>query len=183
MRSSRPSPPRASAFASSPSPSFPGAALPRRCSIAAGSARRISSGRCSRWPAPARPRLGGPASRAQALDRAAALVYHGSVWQGSVVSIHVAPEASALMRSVAEVRAAPGRGLEGDRYFTRLGFYSPRPGYGGRGVTPIEGEVLEALAHGAVNAEGQRLRVKLTPAGHPRQPPAARGAPKPTVHL
>jgi len=86
------------------------------------------------------------------------------VWQGSVVSIHVAPEASALMRSVAEVRAVPGRGLEGDRYFTGLGFYSPRPGYGGREVTLIEVEVLEALAHGAVNAEGQRLGIKLTPA-------------------
>jgi len=80
------------------------------------------------------------------------------------VSIHLAPQASAPMQSVAEARAVPGRGLEGDRYFTGLGFYSSKPGYGGREVTLIEVETLEALANGAVNAEGQRLGIKLTAA-------------------
>ncbi len=86
------------------------------------------------------------------------------MWQGSVASIHVAAEASAPMKSVAEARAVPGRGLEGDRYFEGRGFYSPKPGYGGREVTLIEVETLEALVNGAVNAEGQRLGIKLTPA-------------------
>jgi len=80
------------------------------------------------------------------------------------VSIHLAPQASAPMQSVAEARAVPGRGLEGDRYFTGLGFYSSKPGYGGREVTLIEVETLEALANVAVNAEGQRLGIKLTAA-------------------
>jgi hypothetical protein len=45
-------------------------------------------------------------------------------WEGNVVSIHVAPEASAAMQPITEVRAFPGCGLEGDRYFAGTGFYS-----------------------------------------------------------
>ena len=33
------------------------------------------------------------------------------MWQGHVVSLHIAPEASAKMETVTEVRAVPGRGL------------------------------------------------------------------------
>ncbi|MGH7478341.1 MAG: MOSC domain-containing protein [Candidatus Methylomirabilales bacterium] len=49
------------------------------------------------------------------------------------------------MVSVKEVRAIPGKGLEGDRYFTQTGTYSkkPRPN---REVTLIEVEAIEALA-------------------------------------
>lgn len=86
------------------------------------------------------------------------------MWQGSVVSIHLAKEASAPMESVPSVRAVPGRGLEGDRYFLGTGFYSAKPGVGGREVTLIEVEAVEALLHGAQNAEGQRLGIKLSPA-------------------
>jgi hypothetical protein len=46
------------------------------------------------------------------------------VWEGTVVSIHIAREATATMQSIAEVRALPGRGLEGDRYFAGTGYYS-----------------------------------------------------------
>jgi MOSC domain-containing protein YiiM len=48
------------------------------------------------------------------------------------------------MVSVKEVRAIPGKGLEGDRYFTQTGTYSkkPRPD---REVTLIEIEAVEAL--------------------------------------
>ena len=67
------------------------------------------------------------------------------MWQGRVLSIHVAPAASAPMESVAEARAVPGRGLEGDRYFLGTGYYSPRPSAGGREITLIEAETLEAL--------------------------------------
>ncbi|MFQ5896901.1 MAG: MOSC domain-containing protein [Candidatus Methylomirabilia bacterium] len=53
------------------------------------------------------------------------------------------------MVSVGEVRALAGRGLEGDRYFHRVGTYSdkpaPRGGPPAREVTLIEIEAIEAL--------------------------------------
>ncbi|MGH7423278.1 MAG: MOSC domain-containing protein, partial [Candidatus Methylomirabilales bacterium] len=44
-----------------------------------------------------------------------------------------------------EVRAIPGKGLEGDRYFTQTGTYSKKPRLD-REVTLIEVEAIEALA-------------------------------------
>ncbi len=81
------------------------------------------------------------------------------MWEGTVVSIHVAAEASALMQSITEVRAFPGRGLEGDRYFAGTGFYSKKSSYGGREVTLIEMEAVEALLGGVRNAEGERFGI------------------------
>ena len=86
------------------------------------------------------------------------------MWEGTVVSIHVAAEASAPMQSITEVRAFPGRGLEGDRYFAGTGFYSSTPSYGGREVTLIEIEAVEALFGGVLGAEGKRLGIKLAAA-------------------
>ncbi len=86
------------------------------------------------------------------------------MWEGTVVSIHVGAEASAPMQSITKVRAFPGRGLEGDRYFTGTGFYSNKSSYGGREVTLIEIETVEALFGGVLNAEGERLGIKLTAA-------------------
>ncbi|MBI4636586.1 MAG: MOSC domain-containing protein [Candidatus Rokubacteria bacterium] len=86
------------------------------------------------------------------------------MWQGSVVSIQIAREASAPMETLGEVRAVPGRGLEGDRYFLGRGFYSPKASFGGREVTLIEVEAIEALWGGVVNAQGERLGIKLAPA-------------------
>ena len=86
------------------------------------------------------------------------------MWEGSVVSIHIAPEASAPMLSITEVRALPGRGLEGDRYFAGTGFYSRTPSYGGREVTLIELEAVEALFGGVLNASGERFGIKLAAA-------------------
>jgi MOSC domain-containing protein YiiM len=86
------------------------------------------------------------------------------MWQGSVVSIHVAPKASAPMDVVAEARAVPGRGLDGDRYFLGAGVYSPKPSHGGREITLIEVEAVRALLDGVQNAEGHRLGIKLSPA-------------------
>jgi MOSC domain-containing protein YiiM len=86
------------------------------------------------------------------------------MWQGTVVSIHIAKEAGQPMETVSEARAVPGRGLEGDRYFLGRGIYSPKPGYGGREVTLIEVEAVEALFDGVQNAEGHRLGIKLSPA-------------------
>jgi MOSC domain-containing protein YiiM len=64
---------------------------------------------------------------------------------GLVVSIHVAPSAGASMAPLRAVRAVPGRGLEGDRYFSKIGTYSARDG-ADREVTLIETEAVEALA-------------------------------------
>lgn len=49
------------------------------------------------------------------------------------------------MKSVKHVRAIPGKGLEGDRYFSASGTYSDRP-EPGREVTLIESEAIEAMA-------------------------------------
>ena len=86
------------------------------------------------------------------------------MWEGRVVSLHIAPRAAAPMQSVAEVRAVPGRGLEGDRYFAGTGFYSTTPSHGGREVTLIEMEAVEALFGGVINAEGKRPRIRLAAA-------------------
>lgn len=63
---------------------------------------------------------------------------------GTVVSLHVATTGSAPMKSVSEVHALAGQGLQGDRYALKLGTYSNQPG-SGRDLTLIEMEALEAL--------------------------------------
>src|SRR6266571_4221696 len=67
------------------------------------------------------------------------------LWHGEVVSIHIAPKAEDPVKSVKAVRAIPGKGLEGDRYFRASGTYSDRPGPG-REITLIESEAIEAMA-------------------------------------
>src|SRR5260370_31823449 len=65
------------------------------------------------------------------------------MFEGTIVSINIAANAEGPMRSIGEVRAVPGRGLEGDRYFFRQGtFYKPQPD---RELTLIEAEAIEAL--------------------------------------
>ncbi len=68
---------------------------------------------------------------------------------GTVVSLHIASAARAPLKSVAEVHARPGKGLEGDRYFEEVGTHSGKPGARGappaREVTLIELEAIEAL--------------------------------------
>jgi MOSC domain-containing protein YiiM len=86
------------------------------------------------------------------------------MWQGRVVSLHVSPRGGAPMEVVPEVRAVPGRGLEGDRYFLGSGHYSPRPSPGGREVTLIETETIAALFDGVLNSDGETLDIKLTAA-------------------
>jgi MOSC domain-containing protein YiiM len=48
------------------------------------------------------------------------------------------------MNVIDSVRAIPGRGLEGDRYFSQSGTYSAKNG-ADREITLIENEALEAL--------------------------------------
>ena len=65
------------------------------------------------------------------------------MFEGTVISINIAPEAEAPMQSISEVRAVPGQGLEGDRYFDHKGTFSkPQPD---RELTLIEAEAIEAL--------------------------------------
>jgi len=66
------------------------------------------------------------------------------IWRGFVVSIFVGATATKPLESVAQVRAVPGKGLEGDRYFSSQGTFSNSPGPS-REVTLIEAEALEAL--------------------------------------
>ena len=68
------------------------------------------------------------------------------MFEGEVVSIHIAPVASEPTVSVEEAHAVPGKGLEGDRYFKGEGKFSDRPDPG-RELTLIELETIEALEH------------------------------------
>ena len=65
-------------------------------------------------------------------------------WKGEVVSIQVAEQSGSPMIALKEARAVVGRGLEGDRYFNKVGTYSDRSDPG-RDVTLIESEAVEAL--------------------------------------
>ena len=64
--------------------------------------------------------------------------------QAIVVSIHTATMGGGPMRSVPNAQVVVGRGLEGDRYYNKLGTYSNQPG-SGRDVTLIEIEAIEGL--------------------------------------
>jgi MOSC domain-containing protein YiiM len=66
------------------------------------------------------------------------------MWQGAVVSIHIGRVGGGPLASVAQALAAPGKGLEGDRYASGLGTYSDTPGLG-REITLLEIEAIEAL--------------------------------------
>jgi len=63
------------------------------------------------------------------------------MFEGTVISINITPVAEAPMQSVDEVRAIPGRGLEGDRYFDNKG----RAPEVKRELTLIEAEAIEAF--------------------------------------
>jgi len=91
----------------------------------------------------------------------------GETWQGSVVSIHVTPEAGAPMVVVPEARALLGHGLEGDRYATGRGHYSPRPSQGGREITLIETETIDALGHLGVKVSAAETRRNVATRGVP----------------
>ena len=65
------------------------------------------------------------------------------MFEGTVVSINITAQAAAPMQSVEQVRAIPGRGLEGDRYFDNKG----RAPEVKRELTLIEAEAVEAMKH------------------------------------
>lgn len=80
-------------------------------------------------------------------------------WRGELLHIHIAAKASAGMQELSEARLIAGSGIEGDRYATGLGTYSPR-WHVDRQVTLIEVEVLETLA--------RDRKIVLTPSEHRR---------------
>lgn len=66
------------------------------------------------------------------------------MFEGTVISIHIASDGAAPMQTVAEAHAVPGRGIEGDRYYECKGTKSsvPQPD---RELTLIEVEAVEAM--------------------------------------
>ena len=88
-------------------------------------------------------------------------------WTGRLDAIYIAPEAKAPMESVAAVRAEPGRGLEGDRYWKGEGAFSRWPGPR-REVTLIAAEALaEAEAEFGVAVSAGEHRRNLVVSGVP----------------
>jgi hypothetical protein len=66
----------------------------------------------------------------------------------SVLAIYIAPSARAAMVACESVTAMPGKGLEGDRYFSSQGtFFREQEVLPDKEVTLIEQEALDALAH------------------------------------
>jgi len=65
------------------------------------------------------------------------------MWQGRLLHIHTAVKGRAPMQARERARLIAGEGIEGDRYATGLGHYSPFPDV--REVTLIEVETLIAL--------------------------------------
>ena len=63
--------------------------------------------------------------------------------EGTVVGIFIAPSAKAPAKALTEAHAVPGKGIEGDRYFSHTGSFSEKPG-DGRDITLIELESIEA---------------------------------------
>ncbi|HUH06812.1 MAG TPA: MOSC domain-containing protein [Egibacteraceae bacterium] len=84
-------------------------------------------------------------------------------WQGQVAGIFITEQGGAAMRSLAEVMAVAGVGLEGDRYATGGGAFSS-PDDPGKHVTLIESEALEAAArdYGVALADGDSRRNIVT---------------------
>jgi MOSC domain-containing protein YiiM len=63
-------------------------------------------------------------------------------WKGEVIGIYVRPVLSAPVKPLDQVRAVPGRGLEGDYYFEGNSRKGRDPS---RELTLIESEALEAI--------------------------------------
>jgi MOSC domain-containing protein YiiM len=85
--------------------------------------------------------------------------------KAEIQAIYICPSAGEEMQPVSEVRAVPGRGLEGDRYFSQQGYYSDKPG-DGRELTLIESEALEHLAqHSGIQIGPEQTRRNLVTRG------------------
>ncbi len=84
---------------------------------------------------------------------------------GRVVSIQIASTASGPLHGLERVQAVAGMGLEGDRYYARVGTYSQKHDES-REATFIEAEALEALTRDyAVQLTGLESRRNTTTLG------------------
>ncbi|MBI1730129.1 MOSC domain-containing protein [Candidatus Acetothermia bacterium] len=67
------------------------------------------------------------------------------MWQGIVHAIGITAKEGDAIQQVRQVRAIPGKGLEGDRYFKKFQV-QPDSYHPSREITLIEVEALEAMA-------------------------------------
>lgn len=85
---------------------------------------------------------------------------------GIVLAIHITPQAEGDLSPVDSIRAVPGRGLEGDRYFNMSGTFSKadKPLHPSQEATLIEIESLDALQreHGLGVSPAESRRNILT---------------------
>lgn len=91
-------------------------------------------------------------------------------WAGRLLHIHIAEKGAAPMQELREARLIAGLGIEGDRYATGSGTYSPKP-QRERQVTLIEVETLEALKRDhdldlAPHEHRRNLTVRGVPLNH-----------------
>lgn len=92
------------------------------------------------------------------------------LFDGTLLSIHIAEAASVEMETLAEAELIAGVGVAGDRYATATGTYSDRP-HADRQETLIEEETLVALKrdHGidlAAEETRRNLLVREVPLNH-----------------
>jgi MOSC domain-containing protein YiiM len=83
--------------------------------------------------------------------------------QGNIFAIYITPVEGQPTHSVPQVRAVPGKGLEGDRYFIKAGVQGTNL-EGSRQVTLIEIEALQAFGReeGIHLQEGEPRRNLVT---------------------
>ncbi len=89
------------------------------------------------------------------------------MFEGTVDSIHIAPAGGEPTVSLDQAHAVPGKGLEGDRYFSGDGSFSEKSGPD-REITLIEIEAIQALE--------REYKYKLSP-GDARRNIVTRGVP------
>jgi MOSC domain-containing protein YiiM len=85
------------------------------------------------------------------------------MWKGELIAIFIRPEASEDTASLSQVRAVPGKGLEGDYYFRQMDQAISQP-HASREVTLIEEETLQAVErdYGVLLGLGQSRRNLVT---------------------
>lgn len=66
------------------------------------------------------------------------------MWNGSVISLQIAPGEGQPLIAIEQAHAVPGRGIEGDRYYLGTGHFS-KMGKASYEITLIERETLVAL--------------------------------------
>jgi steroid delta-isomerase-like uncharacterized protein len=83
--------------------------------------------------------------------------------KGRVISIHIASAAGTPIEALDSAQAIARQGIDGDRYFSRTGFWSATPG-AVRDMTLIESEAVEAMNTklGATIAAGDLRRNVVT---------------------